>query len=108
MRIPGSPISGRHGHARSKPVQRIPEAKLLGASKGFAEPHGHVGRQHRRCAGRVGRDLIAEPAMWLRRTESNRNGLLRAQEAAQLRQQLLRRSYGPGWIDDPWLPRCGG
>jgi len=28
----------------AKPVQRMPEAKLLGASMGFAEPHGHVGR----------------------------------------------------------------
>jgi hypothetical protein len=27
-----------------KPVQRMPEAKLLGASMGFAEPHGHGGR----------------------------------------------------------------
>jgi hypothetical protein len=34
----------------AKPVQRMPEAKRLGASKGFAEPHGHVGRQPRRCA----------------------------------------------------------
>jgi hypothetical protein len=33
---------------------------------GFAEPHGHVGRQHRRCAMRVRRDLIAETTMWLR------------------------------------------
>ena len=32
-----------------KPVQRMPVAKLLGASMGFPEPHGHVGRQHRRC-----------------------------------------------------------
>ncbi len=36
--------TGRHGHARSKPVQRMPQAKLLGASMGFAEPHGHGGR----------------------------------------------------------------
>jgi hypothetical protein len=28
----------------AKPVQRMPEAKLLGASMGFAEPHGHGGR----------------------------------------------------------------
>jgi len=30
-------------------VQRTPEAKLLGASMGCAEPHGHVGRQYRRA-----------------------------------------------------------
>jgi len=29
----------------AKPVQRMPEATLLGASMGFAEPHGHVGRR---------------------------------------------------------------
>jgi hypothetical protein len=34
----------------AKSVQRMPKAKLLGASMDFAEPHGHVGRQHRRCA----------------------------------------------------------
>jgi hypothetical protein len=28
----------------AKPVQRTPQAKLLGASMGFAEPHGHGGR----------------------------------------------------------------
>jgi len=28
----------------AKPVQRMPEAKHLGASMGFAEPHGHGGR----------------------------------------------------------------
>jgi hypothetical protein len=38
----------------AKPLQRMPVAKLLGASTGFAEPHGHVGRQHRRYARRVG------------------------------------------------------
>jgi hypothetical protein len=27
----------------AKPVQRMPQAKLLGAAMGFAEPHGHVG-----------------------------------------------------------------
>ena len=27
-----------------KPIQRMPEPKVLGASKGFPEPHGHVGR----------------------------------------------------------------
>jgi hypothetical protein len=34
----------------AQPVQRMPEAKLRGASMGCAEPHGHAGRQHRRCA----------------------------------------------------------
>ena len=28
----------------AKPVLRMPEAKLLGASMGFAEPHDHGGR----------------------------------------------------------------
>jgi hypothetical protein len=41
------------GMREAQPVQRIPEAKLLGASKGCAKPHGHVGRQHRRCAARI-------------------------------------------------------
>ena len=30
----------------AKSVQRMPEAKLLGASMDLAEPHGRVGRQH--------------------------------------------------------------
>ena len=57
----GSP-SG-HGHSviaaagmvmrEAKPVQRMPEAKLLGASMGFAEPHGHGGRASWIGAGRV-------------------------------------------------------
>jgi hypothetical protein len=46
----------------AQPVQRMPEAKLLGASKGCAEPHGHVGRQHRRYAAPVSGHLIAEAA----------------------------------------------
>jgi len=37
----------------AKPVQRIPEAKHLGASMGFAEPHGHGGRASQIRAGRV-------------------------------------------------------
>jgi hypothetical protein len=44
----------------AQPVQRMPKAKLLGASMGCAEPHGRVGRQHRRCAARVSGDLIAD------------------------------------------------
>jgi hypothetical protein len=45
-----SPTSGTSlGPREAKPVQRKPQAKLLGASKGFAEPHGHDDRQHRRC-----------------------------------------------------------
>jgi hypothetical protein len=50
----------------AKSVQRMPEAKLRGASMDFVEPHGPVGRQHCRCD--PGGDLIAEAAMWLRRT----------------------------------------
>jgi hypothetical protein len=41
----------------AKPVQRMPEAKLLGASKGLGEPHGHVGRQHRRCGGHASAEV---------------------------------------------------
>ena len=37
----------------AKPVQRMPEAKLLGASMGFAEPHGHGGRASEIRAGRA-------------------------------------------------------
>jgi len=43
----------------AKSVQRMPEAKLLGASMDFAEPHGHDGRQHRRCA-ELERELRSE------------------------------------------------
>jgi hypothetical protein len=37
----------------AKPVQRMPEAKLLGASMGFAEPLGHGGRDPRSVLARV-------------------------------------------------------
>jgi hypothetical protein len=37
----------------AKPVQRMPEAKQLGASMGCAEPHGHGGRASSIRGGRV-------------------------------------------------------
>jgi hypothetical protein len=54
MRIPESPISGRHGHARSK-TRSANAARPRGAGEsprsfhGFCGEHGHDGRQHRRA-----------------------------------------------------------
>jgi hypothetical protein len=49
LRIPNRRSAGGMVMRGAKPVERMPPAKLLGASMGFAEPHGHVGRQQRRC-----------------------------------------------------------
>jgi hypothetical protein len=40
----------REAKTRSANAERLMvPGKVRGASMGFAEPHGHVGRQHRRC-----------------------------------------------------------
>ena len=38
------------GPMRREQVKAAEAKRDMGASMGFAEPHGHVGRQHRRCA----------------------------------------------------------
>jgi hypothetical protein len=59
LRIPDRRSAAGMVMRAAKPVQRIPEAKLLGAAMGFAEPHGHVGRQHRRCDEDHTTDVVA-------------------------------------------------
>ena len=45
----------------AKSVQRMPEAKLLGASMDLAEPHGRAGRQHGRCDQLMSAGLLSIP-----------------------------------------------
>jgi len=52
LRIPNRGSAAGMVMREAKSVQRMPVAQLLGASKDFAEPHGHDGRQRRRCAAR--------------------------------------------------------
>jgi hypothetical protein len=53
----------------AKSVQRTPEAKLLGASRDFAEPHGHDGRQHRRRAAEPNHQLPKPPRGFRKTTD---------------------------------------
>ena len=46
---------GRHGHARSTTRSANAAGEAAGSFHGLGGAHGHVGRQHRRCAARQAR-----------------------------------------------------